>query len=122
MSHSLLAEPRPEDCKGLVQVKDSPNGYSRFACIKCNYQSGDDYRQCYGRCPVEQSPHFDPDCLTECLAKRAAESEAPSNPTPAAPPSHIDPVEEESSWWDSCCDNEKRDIEGWCINCGDPCL
>ena len=23
---------------------------------------------------------------------------------------------------DSCCENEERDINGGCINCGDPCI
>jgi hypothetical protein len=22
----------------------------------------------------------------------------------------------------ACCTNEKRDMDGWCVNCGDPCL
>lgn len=29
-------------------------------CPKCGYISGDDWRQCRGSCPMEQSPHFKP--------------------------------------------------------------
>lgn len=66
---TLLAWPPPDDCKGLVRVEDTPQGYSRYACIKCGYQSGDDYSQCRGSCPVEQSPHSSKECLARCLGK-----------------------------------------------------
>ena len=29
-------------------------------CPKCNHPSGDDWRQCHGVCPMEDSPHFNP--------------------------------------------------------------
>ena len=35
-----------------------------YRCIKCGYPSGDDWTQCKGVCPVQQSPHFDAKWLT----------------------------------------------------------
>jgi hypothetical protein len=29
-------------------------------CPKCGARSGDDWRQCEGRCPLPMSPHYDP--------------------------------------------------------------
>ena len=31
-------------------------------CPKCNTYSGDDWSNCNGRCPVEESPHYNADC------------------------------------------------------------
>lgn len=39
------------------------------ACVKCGRESGDDWRQCEGSCPVPDSPHYDPEALA---AKPAA--------------------------------------------------
>lgn len=30
-----------------------------WACPKCKHVSGDDWSQCCGKCPIEQSPHYD---------------------------------------------------------------
>ena len=68
---NLLAWPPPDDCTGLVRVEDTREGSSRYACIKCGTQSGNDYSQCQGFCPVEQSPHYSAKCLEKYLAKRA---------------------------------------------------
>lgn len=32
-------------------------------CPKCHTQSGNDWSQCAGSCPVERSPHFDPNAI-----------------------------------------------------------
>lgn len=41
---------------GLVATgKEPPYDY---ACIKCGKSSGDDWSQCGGACPVEDSPHY----------------------------------------------------------------
>jgi hypothetical protein len=63
MAHSLLPTPPPDQCRGLRKLEDDPDGYPRYACRKCGYESGDSWIQCEGSCPVEQSPHFDPACL-----------------------------------------------------------
>ena len=62
---SLLAHPPIDECKGLRRVADTPEGYSRYACLKCGTFSGNDWSQCRGHCPSEQSPHFDPECLAK---------------------------------------------------------
>lgn len=35
----------------------------RLQCQRCKWFSGDDWSQCHGSCPVEQSPYFDPGAL-----------------------------------------------------------
>ena len=52
---------------GLRRVADSVDGYSQYMCIKCGAQSGDDWSQCGGKCPIEQSPHFDQGVLKMLL-------------------------------------------------------
>lgn len=32
-------------------------------CPKCKADSGNDWSQCQKKCPVDQSPHFDPETL-----------------------------------------------------------
>ena len=57
----------PGECLGLRRVADSVDGYSQYSCIKCGAQSGDDWSQCGGKCPIEQSPHFDQGVLKMLL-------------------------------------------------------
>jgi hypothetical protein len=34
-------------------------------CPKCRAHSGDDWKQCHGSCPMEISPHYDPEWKTK---------------------------------------------------------
>lgn len=52
-------KPVEPPCKGLRHSKEQP-GY--YECLKCGSLSGDDWTQCEGVCPVEQSPHYDERC------------------------------------------------------------
>jgi hypothetical protein len=57
MDVKLASEPAPVDV--LIPLeKPRPNG-AQAKCPKCGSISGDDWRQCEGRCPVAVSPHFD---------------------------------------------------------------
>ena len=68
----LLAWPPPDDDPGLRRLADTPQGYSRYQCIKCGTESGDDWSQCRGKCPSMQSPHFDQATLDMCLGTHHA--------------------------------------------------
>lgn len=54
---------------GLRRVADSVDGYTQYTCLKCGARSGDDWSQCEAKCPVEQSPHFDPRMLQMLLGE-----------------------------------------------------
>lgn len=41
----------------------------RERCPKCNFTSGDDWKQCGGSCPMPGSPHFKPDADSRAAAE-----------------------------------------------------
>ena len=59
-------------------------------CPKCHFHSGDDWRQCEGKCPISMSPHFD--LKTHLAFEKVPVIDAP------APALDIDALE--SEWLD----------------------
>jgi len=47
-------------------------------CPKCRAYSGDDWSQCKGKCPVEQSPYFDKESLAKYGPLRDLKSKPPT--------------------------------------------
>lgn len=39
-------------------------------CPKCHYFSGDDWKQCEGKCPIKLSPYYDEELETQALAEQ----------------------------------------------------
>jgi hypothetical protein len=54
----MAGDPTPRPPRGLRPVAGDFQ-----ECLKCAFQSGNDWEQCRGECPVEGSPHFNIDCL-----------------------------------------------------------
>ncbi|HBI02300.1 MAG TPA: hypothetical protein DDY18_11840 [Flavobacterium sp.] len=45
--------------EGIVKIKSKPDNL--ITCPKCKFQSGDDWSQCGGKCPMTMSPHYNQD-------------------------------------------------------------
>jgi len=46
------------DCPSLIAPSLRAKG-AKITCPKCKWVSGDDWKQCEGKCPMPGSPHYD---------------------------------------------------------------